>query len=175
MRVSFGPPLPLGYVSQAEYLDFQLESPLEKNHLVSLNENLPPGLHIVSSRIVLGRGESLVQLINMATYSVQLDSVKSELPSQIERLFAEKQLKITRRKQDEVKELSLGHLLHELRLEDDTINMALGVASEGYIRPSEVLIFGLGYSFQDAMSLIYKRTGQYLIQGVHKVDPLDIA
>jgi radical SAM family uncharacterized protein/radical SAM-linked protein len=174
MRTSFGPPLPLGYISEAEYLDLQLDSPLEKNHLVSLNESLPPGLQIVLSKIVFGRNESLVQLINSVTYSVALDPVNNGLPSLIDKLLAEKQITIIRRKHEEIKELSLGHLLYELNLNDDTLNMELGVNADGYIRPSEILIFGLGFSENDAISLLYKRTGQYLKQGVHKVDPIDI-
>lgn len=175
MKLSFSPPLPLGYVSEAEYLDLQLESPFEKNHLTRLSESLPPGIEIVSSRLMLTKGDSLTKLINAAFYEVILENTPADLNLRIARLLESKQLEVVRKKETETKNVSAGHLVLELTLDSNLLKMLLAVSPDGYVRPAEVLVFGLGYSEYEATGLIYRRTGQYHIQGVHQVDPLELA
>jgi radical SAM-linked protein len=175
MKLSFGPPLPLGYVSEAEYLDMQLESPFEKNHLVKFGESLPPGIEVVSSRLMLTKGDSLTKLINAALYEIELDNTPADLKTRIARILESKQLEVVRKKETETRQISAGHLVIELALENNRLKMLLAVTPDGYVRPAEVMIFGLGYSEFEATGLIYRRVGQYHIQGVHKVDPLELA
>jgi radical SAM family uncharacterized protein/radical SAM-linked protein len=175
MKLSFGPPLPLGYVSEAEYLDMQLESPFEKNHLVKFGESLPPGIEVVSSRLMLTKGDSLTKLINAALYEIELDNTPADLKTRIARILESKQLEVVRKKETETRQISAGHLVIGLALENNRLKMLLAVTPDGYVRPAEVMIFGLGYSEFEATGLIYRRVGQYHIQGVHKVDPLELA
>lgn len=174
MKLSFGPPLAVGYISEAEYLDIQLDSPFEKKCLATLNDNLPPGLQITASKLIFSKTESLSKIINCASYRVEISDIGEDLQTRIDSLLKSREIKVTRIKNGETKELSAGRFLHDLTYNDSVFEMFLGFTAEGYLRPSEVLIFGLGFSPWQALSLIYKRTGQFLYRGVHKVEPFDM-
>ena len=172
MKLSFGPPLPMGYLSHAEYFDMQLDSPFEKNHLTRLNDSLPPGLQIVGSKLIIGTAESLTKILNCASFRTEIKDY--DLCPAIESLLSEKNLTVTRHKGGELKQFEVGSFLHELASENGTITMLLGFTPDGYLRPTEVMQFGLGLPPEAAQSLIYTRTGQYLLQGIHRVEPLDL-
>lgn len=174
MKLSFGPPLPIGYTSDAEYLDIQLDSPFDKGYLPRLNDCLPEGIEIVSSKLIYANVESLSKIINSATYSVELDAPDDHFESKIAELITSKKLNVKRIKKDQEKHLEVRQYLHELNYDQGRLDMLLGFTPEGYLRPSEVLIFGMGIPEQSVLPLIFKRTGQYLLQGVHKVDPFDL-
>jgi len=97
-----------------------------------------------------------------------------DLQTRTEDLLKTREITVTRIKNGKTEELSAGKFLHDLTYHDGVLEMLLGSTSEGYLRPSEVLIFGLGLSPSQALPLIYKRTGQFLYRGVHKVDPLEM-
>jgi hypothetical protein len=42
------------------------------------------------------------------------------------------------------------------------LKMHLGVGSEGYARPEEILIYGFGLSEREVLSLLFKRTGLFI-------------
>jgi radical SAM-linked protein len=174
MKLSFGPPLAVGYISEAEYLDIQLDSPFEKKSLAALNDNLPPGLQITASKLIFSKTESLSKIINCASYLVETGDIGEDLQTRIEGLLKNREITVTRIRNGKTEELSAGRFLHDLTYNDSAFEMLLGFTSEGNLRPSEVLIFGLGFSPSQALPLIYKRTGQFLYQGVHKIDPLDM-
>jgi radical SAM family uncharacterized protein/radical SAM-linked protein len=174
MKLAFGPPLAMGYVSRAEYLDIQLDSPFEKGHLAGLNENLPPGMSLTDSKLIFTKTDSLTKIINSASYEVEVGKVDNEISARINDLLKNRAFSVIRVKKDERIEVDVGRFLYDLSFHDGLMEMLLGFTPEGYIRPNEVLEFGLGFSTEEALSLIYARTGQYLLQGVHKVEPLDL-
>jgi radical SAM-linked protein len=69
-RISFGPPLPLGVVGEAEYFDVSICSRLDDNWLEGLNGGFPAGLRAYEARIVSQQGPSLVALVSAAEYQV---------------------------------------------------------------------------------------------------------
>ncbi|MCD6161734.1 MAG: TIGR03960 family B12-binding radical SAM protein [candidate division Zixibacteria bacterium] len=174
MKMSFGPPLAMGYMSEAEYLDIQLDSPFEKNHLSKLSENLPPGIEITATKLIFTKTDSLTKIINCASYRIDFENGGDDIREKIDNLQENKELIVVRTKNDESKEHSVGSFLHELSYTDGVFEMLLGFMPGGYIKPNEVLIYGLGFSMRDSQSLVYNRTGQYYLRGVHKIEPLDL-
>ena len=69
-RISFGPPLPLGVVGEAEYLDMAVSSKPREGWLEELNSVLPSGLRVLEARMVPAQGPSLMTMINAAGYEV---------------------------------------------------------------------------------------------------------
>jgi radical SAM-linked protein len=69
-RLSFGPPLPLGVVGEAEYFDVSVTGRLDEDWLGKLNASFPAGLRASEGRIVPAQGPSLVSLVNAAAYQV---------------------------------------------------------------------------------------------------------
>jgi radical SAM family uncharacterized protein/radical SAM-linked protein len=73
-RISFGPPIPLGMASEAEYMDMELTSLLDMADLIKrFNGNLPEGLEISEAR-TLSMSESSIQAsIYKNTFRVKFD------------------------------------------------------------------------------------------------------
>lgn len=72
-RISFGPPLPLGISSTSEYLDIRLKEEVKVEELIEkLNLILPQGLKILKAKIIPSSADSLVKIIDRASYIITL-------------------------------------------------------------------------------------------------------
>jgi radical SAM-linked protein len=69
-RMSFGPPLPLGLVSEGEYFDVLFSRQPGAGWLDRLNECLPEGLKALEARLAGLGGPSLMKYIDAAAYSI---------------------------------------------------------------------------------------------------------
>jgi hypothetical protein len=74
-QVAFGPPLPVGLVSDGEYIDVQMEGHYPGNLAPDLGRFMPQGLRIVAARPLLARGDSLGVLLQAAAYRVETRGV----------------------------------------------------------------------------------------------------
>ena len=72
-RLSFGPPLPLGLESEAEYFDLELIADLTEEALfLALNTALPPGLKVIKVQKLVGKTRSLMAGIKALSYQFLL-------------------------------------------------------------------------------------------------------
>jgi len=72
-RISFGPPLPLGIISISEYLDVRLKEEVKVEELTErLNLILPQGLKILRAKTIPSSADSLVKVIDRASYVITL-------------------------------------------------------------------------------------------------------
>ena len=78
-RISFGPPLPLGISSSSEYLDIRLKEEVKVEELTKrLNLVLPQGLKILQAKTIPSSADSLVKIIDRASYVITL-KIKEKL------------------------------------------------------------------------------------------------
>jgi len=78
-RISFGPPLPLGISSTSEYLDIRLKEEVKVEELTErLNLVLPQGLKILRAKTIPSSADSLVKIIDRASYVITL-KIKEKL------------------------------------------------------------------------------------------------
>lgn len=78
-RISFGPPLPLGISSTSEYLDIRLKEEIKVEELTErLNLILPQGLKILQAKTIPSSADSLVKIIDKASYIITL-KIKGKL------------------------------------------------------------------------------------------------
>ena len=78
-RISFGPPLPLGISSSSEYLDIRLKEEVKAEELTErLNLVLPQGLKILRAKTIPPSADSLVKVIDRASYVITL-KIKEKL------------------------------------------------------------------------------------------------
>lgn len=80
-RISFGPALPLGVTSTAEYADLALGEPIEPHEfMLRLNSRLPGGIEVLDAGYVDSQG-TLGEIIERASYVVALaaDGVPAEV------------------------------------------------------------------------------------------------
>ena len=72
-RISFGPPLPLGIISISEYLDVRLKEEVKVEELTErLNLVLPQGLKILRAKTIPSSADSLIKVIDRASYVITL-------------------------------------------------------------------------------------------------------
>ncbi len=78
-RISFGPPLPLGISSSSEYLDIRLKEEVKVEELTErLNQVLPQGLKILQVKTIPSSADSLIKIIDRASYVITL-KIKEKL------------------------------------------------------------------------------------------------
>jgi radical SAM-linked protein len=81
-RISFGPPLPLGISSTSEYLDIRLKEEVKVEELTErLNLVLPQGLKVLQAKTIPSSADSLVKIIDRASYIITLKIREMQLDS----------------------------------------------------------------------------------------------
>jgi radical SAM-linked protein len=177
-RVAFGPPLPLGFISDSEYLDIQLTQPYSHGVLYRLNQALPPGFEFLEAKPILGKSESLSFIINLALYEVELDYPEAEINAKIQSILSQKNLLVKRVTQQGLKEIDVRKHIVKLECEGEDsetkMKMFLGLGTEGYVRPQEVLIYGFGLEDRKVLSLLFKRTGLFIKTEKEILTPMDM-
>ena len=161
MKLSFGPPLPLGFTSEAEFVDITLET----NFLISMLDNfkkaLPEGIEIMEAQVILSKGQSLSALLNRAAYRIELgaDLSTPDLDTTLAGMMASDSLIVDRVGKSATTKVDIRSAIFELSTYGSQLNMVLGIGDGGYARPSEILekIFGAEES-------------PYLLHKVHRAD-----
>ncbi len=83
-RMAFGPPLPLGMTSVAEYVDLQMERPWRIEDETRLKEALPPGFEFIEAWPFVGKPASLSRPGARSRYRVCFDSIVRSMGSEID-------------------------------------------------------------------------------------------
>lgn len=174
-KLSFGPPLPLGYSSDSEYLDIQIDGPCTKDHMDRLNSLLPEGYFVSDYRLIYTKAPAISALLNRANYSVfgNIGTADTIAPA-ISALLEKTSIIAPRTAKDGIKEVEIRPAIYKLELVLNNtaphIDMELGLGEGGYAKPSEVIEALGGFSSEDITSLHFHRsalqywdsTGQYL-------------
>jgi len=143
MKLSLGPPLPLGFTSEAEYIDVTLESSLMAFMLDNLRRQLPEGIEILEARTALEKKASLSSALNRAEYTVSSEHWpdSERLLETIADIILRERLECVRGAEDKQKTVDIRPAVYELKLEDDRLLMVLGLGEGGYAKPTEVAGF----------------------------------
>lgn len=141
MRLSAGPPLPLGFTSETELLDIQLATDFMPYILEDLCRVLPEGLFIAASRVVFSKSVSLSAALNRARYTLESSELKAEsdLKNRIRDILSRKSLEIERIGKNKVTVVDIRPAIYNIDFEDDKLNMTLGIGEGGYAKPGELL------------------------------------
>jgi radical SAM family uncharacterized protein/radical SAM-linked protein len=177
-KVAFGPPLPLGFVSDFEYLDIQLTQPYSDEVLHRLNQAVPSGFKFLEAKPILRKSESLSAAINLALYEVQLNYGEEETNAKIQSILSQKNLVVTRFHKQGSREIDIGKYIRKLECEKDKsrsrLKMLLGLGSGGYARPQEILILGFGLEEKEVSSLVLKRCGLFVKTDSRILTPMEV-
>lgn len=141
MKVAFGPPLPLGHLSTAEYLDLRFDQPYRQEFFLRFEQALPPGFKLASAQPIFAKTESLSASVNIARYEVRLPT--SVEPSRCQKLLEEKEVWAERTSEGERKRVNVRPFVRKLESNGAGLKMELVMAGGDYARPEEVLA-GMG-------------------------------
>lgn len=141
MKLSFGPPLPVGFTSETEFVDMTLEQPFMNYMLEQLQRALPPGLTIHESGTVLTKNASLSALLNRVEYTVPLDcwTDTNALQTQIDRFMAHTAYEIERPGKQAARTVDIRPAVFEIRIGAEVLTLSLGIGEGGYAKPTEVV------------------------------------
>jgi len=141
MRLSFGPPLPLGFTSESEFVDITLETNLMPHIIESLKRALPKGIDVLEAKVVLSQAPSLSSALNRVEYTLPVENIggKTDLVNKVRGILQADALPIERVGKSQTTTVDARPAIYEIRVEGDTLVMILGIGEGGYVRPTEVL------------------------------------
>ena len=176
-RIATGPPLPLGYTSRSEYMDVDVESVQSREIDGLLNHYLPRGITIGGYRLLSGKGPSLNQTINIASYIIEWKGsmTREELEGRMQNFLERNVYRVLRKKKTDVKEIDIRPYVLELCSVDGLLKLELRLTQDGTARVDEVLE-ALAAPYQDTLRINRaERVGLYIQKGKERWTPFDIA
>ncbi len=148
-KIHFGPPLPLGYESDAEYLDFETAAPVDPAALLArLAAESPRGLEVRRLVRVAPRGRSLFDLVTLQVYRVVLPKERLAGPDPgarlVQRLTAPGELPAQRERDGLVRTRDVRPLVRGAEVigesaEEIELRLELLRVGDASTRPDEVL------------------------------------
>jgi radical SAM family uncharacterized protein/radical SAM-linked protein len=174
IKVSFGQPLPLGYTSEAEYFDLQLNQPFREEFITRLNDTLPQGIEITGYKNFFTNISSLTKQLNIAHYEIPLIDCALYNEDKMKELLKSKSLNVKRIKVDGIIELDVRKFIENLNVVQNKLLIEVWQLPDGHIKPEEILIFGLGIDANLVKPIPIHRKGQFHKSGERLIEPLDL-
>jgi radical SAM family uncharacterized protein/radical SAM-linked protein len=178
-KLSYGPPLALGLTSEAEYLDVQLEMPIQAYMINNLGREFPPGFQLLGTKPVLGKAPSLSAQLNIAVYEVILPFPKDKVEQDMENIMSKEEFRFLRDTKSgpveiEARKSIISLDASELNDGNTMLTMQTGMADLGFIKPQELLENGFGISREGLFELIIHRKGMLRFEDGNMIDPFDL-
>ncbi len=177
MKLSFGPPLPLGFTSEAECVDITLDTNLTQSMIDTLKASMLAGTTIYEARSIMKQKKSLTARLNRAVYTLNItdEELDNEIPERIESIINNKELIIERVGKERTLMLDIRSAIYDLSYSNHHLSMTLGLGQGGYARPGEVLQQLMSKTKADIYSYQLHRKALYCIddQGI-QIDAIDL-
>ena len=146
----FGPPLPLGHASTAEWLDIDMATPTEAQEFTDrLNASLPDGMRVEEAREIPLASPSLGSQIGRGVYRVDVVGAAealASLPARVQELLLQKEIIFEKNnsKTHQSKRVDLRGFVEDLRVVEPAatpvvMEVVLRLGSQGGVRPEDVL------------------------------------
>jgi len=155
LKMSFGPPLPLGHRSRAEVFDLEFSQPPAVDLAERLNAVLPPGLRVLAFRPILFKTLSLMSQLGGGSYRIRFprpyladaglntDALRATLAAAIPVLLARDHVIVRRVSEGQTREFDARPSIAALELSDEETPVALDAhirfTARAQARPEEVM------------------------------------
>lgn len=150
--MSFAAPLGVGLYSNGEYLDIEMNTPINSQLMMDrLNQVMVEGIDILSVKKLPEHAGNAMASVAAAGYLVAFR--KGHEPAfnyekKLPKFFLKEQILVMKKTKKSEKELDLKPFIYELSIRDGQIYMLVDASSSGNIKPSLV------------MEAFYKENGQ---------------
>ena len=150
-KISFGPALPVGMGSDAEYLDIEMYQNMENNFLMkSINLQLPRDIKIEEVRNIPLNAPSVSSIIDSGGYRLQIPYSAIEHISLLNHLYiitaalSQEHLLYQRKTKNKIKQLDVKSHIIKIDIKESMlfgllINLTLKMSPDRNIRPLEVI------------------------------------
>lgn len=177
-KLSFGPPLSLGYTSEAEYLDMELDAAFDVTLLTdSINPFLPDGLQLLEAREIQSKTQALAAVINTAEYEVDLapfGSAEQDFDQALETLLRSEAIEVERRVKGKYKTVNIRPYIESIVREKNRVSIRTRTIENRTVRIREILqqLFQ-DQHFDDRFARVHRRK-QLVITNGRERTPLEI-
>jgi len=177
-KISFGPPLPLGAVSQAEYIDILLDQDFEPGFADSLKQQFPSGLTLLRTQPLPAKGISLFERINMLTYRVTVPGAVDRWAERIQAFLSQSEVFAERATEEGTRRINIRPQVQKLGVSaagnESLLEMELLLSDRGTVRPAEVIASLGAEEPLDPRSLLFERMEVHIQEGNRRFAPLDV-
>lgn len=177
LKLSFGPPLAFGLLSDAEYFDLLLEDEFDPADAGRLARQLPEGLRLIDARGVPAGMPALTDTINEAVYTALLPLSVREAQEKLDRFHAQPDIRWRRPGRDDRRPVDPRRTLRTIAVEETEegvrwhLNLILG--GEGSIRPTDWAMMLFGFAPEQMPEIVIRRTALLIRRGGHIRTPFD--
>ena len=188
LKMSFGPPLPLGYRSRTEVFDLEFSQPPGADLAERLNGVLPEGVSVAEYRPILFKTPSLMSQLEGASYRVRFPEVfrmeaglegldlRDTLTTRIEELLRREHVIVRRQGEASSREFDARPSMVALEPGDEEGHVVLDAVvrftARAQVRPDEVVALLLPQA--DARSVDVERVGLWAERAGRRLDPLEL-
>src|SRR5207244_863966 len=186
LRMSFGPPLPLGFRSRAEVFDLEFSQPPALDLAERLNAVLPEDLEVLAFRPILFKTPSLMSQLEGASYRVRFpaafleeagidpNALRPLLETRIATLLASGHLIVRRQSEAQTREFDARPSIVSLETCEEADRVALDVhvrfTARAQARPNDIVALLLPNA--DARTADVERVQLWAVRGGRRLDPL---
>jgi radical SAM-linked protein len=175
-KMSMGPPLPLGYESDAEFLDVQLFGENFGDLPEKLNTVLPEGLFVVRARQMGERVKPISAIAEGATYVVTFSEWPENMGHRVSIFLARPEVWVERVQKGRRKRFNLRAFVSALDAdaEQKTLRVDIRFRDGRAVRVREVLTAVFGGELGQAGFFRVRRTALWLERGGKRLSPMEV-
>lgn len=186
LKMSFGPPLPLGFRSRAEVFDLEFLRPPGTDLRERFDAVAPEGLRVLDFRPILFKTPSLMSQLEGATYRVRFprtflteygmepEQLRRDLSERVRAMMARDAVTVRRVSDDQVREFDARPSIVSARVHDvdgaPALDLVLRFTARAQARPDDLL--AVLFPESDPRTVDIERTELWIMHGEERVDPL---
>ncbi len=146
-RMSFSPALPVGVSSHSEFVDIMLKEPMDANEAsLRLNDSLPSGMKVVSSRILPPNVPALSAIIQASAYRLDFHGERQVRPDHVsmavDEIMDKDSIVIKRVTPKGIRKVNLRPLIYDINVESSrshvSVYATVASGSRGNLRPFDL-------------------------------------
>jgi len=175
-RISYGPPLPTGHISRAEYIDLMAATAEIGPCVQALAAQLPAGIDIQNALLLPAKPRALADEIVRAGCRVTWPTLAepTEMTARIGRLMQQEELLVTRRKENEApKILNIRPFLLDVSWQEGALQIISHIDHGKTVRMEEIISLLFPDEPGRARLATIERLQLWMEQGGDAVSPLD--
>jgi radical SAM-linked protein len=162
-KVSFGPPMPVGYESDHEMLDAEIPGAPDLPSLVDrLNRQLPEGLRVHEARQVGRKDASVFSAIRSMTYRIHGFLLPEDAESRVRAFLGRESEIMEQLRKGKIRTVEIRTQVESMVIGNDGVEVVLRSRKEGGAKPGEILAHVLGLDEDARESLRVLKTACYL-------------
>ncbi len=177
LKISMGPPLPLGYTSRAEYADIELADNLPRQFDELLNRSLPEGFEVSASRLFIRKTPSLNSAISLASYRIYGDGLEAfdSLDQQIQDFLKLNSYPIKREKKGSEVSVDIRPYVVSLEKNGKDLELLVKIGTDGgSVKADEVLQVLIPRNEVFPKEIYFERNGLFIEEKGFKRNPLEV-